>query len=599
MKERTYLLRLVFEGPFLTHAVGTLGFGTDAAMQRYHGRPVIGGSLIRGNLRHAWNEFATLLAGDPEGRVLSDSIDRWLGAESREGDFEPNRAAADFDMFWKLAGDAGTAGAERHRHRIKIDPGTGQVEEGALQTIEDFCGAGAFPTFEGRLHARLEDDLDAEAFEGWVRKAVDYISAMGALKGAGFGRLSAAELSVMTPVWRLWKGHAKPADPDRFGIVLHLDQPFCVGRPRTNDTNLVEGEDQIPGSVLKAVIARALGNDADALEELFAINELIVTHAIPARAGAPIRGTALPLSLASFDGEVHDLALKDKPVLLQTRDGVLAPAFVPDWKGKDWKAAREAFGDIPSAPGRYLHVRTEIDSDSGVSKESRLFSQDCADPWGHVWCADLELGLIPPGERGRVCENLLRLFEQDLRGIGKTKARARVEVRSEPFGRSGRPRLLACGKFIVLLRTHARLLPAQLDCDGCNSDNYLCKRYQDYWKTASEGRLRLSHHFARERRVGGAFYWRHYRRHEAHYAPEWLTEAGSVFVVEPTGDGEAAADLLYDWGRFGLPPAADRKDENWRTDPYRRENGFGEIVVNHPAQLRLIELHRDVGYDLA
>ena len=73
------------------------------------------------------------------------------------------------------------------------------------------------------------------------------------------------------------------------------------------------------------------------------------------------------------------------------------------------------------------------------------------------------------------------------------------------------------------------------------------------------------------------------------YEPEWLTEPGSVFVVSGTNDAEAAAVVLGDWARFGLPPAPDRAGDDWSTDPYCRENGFGEITVNHPAQLRLIE----------
>ena len=513
MTARHYRLRLVFAGPLLSRAVGTLGFGVDAAMQRYRGRPVIAGSLVRGNLRHALEHFAEVLGGHAEGTDLIERSDRWFGIGSREG-FEPARGEVEFHLFWRLVEDPCAPIWAGHRHRITIDPKTGRTKNRHLQLIEDRFGAGASPIFEGDIDARFEDVPDAEAFERWLNKALDYIAGMGALKGIGFGRLEGAELIVQERVWSLSNGTRNDPGGGRLGIVLHLDRPFCIARPRTPGSNILEGEDHIPGNVIKAVIARALGDDSRRLQELYAFDRLIVTHARPAAAGRPSRGVPLPLSLASFEGAIHDLALEGQPMLLKrlNQQGQLryvAPAFQPDWKGRDWDAAVARFGASPTRPARWLQVRTAIDRTRDIAAQSQLFSQDCVDPCGIIWCADIELSLIEASQRDRVRENLIRLFQQELIGIGKTKARARVEVWFRPFDGGGRPEPRGDGRFIVLLRSPARLLPSRLDFTGINTDLSLATLYGQYWFHASGGQLRLEHYFASERRVGGEFHWRH------------------------------------------------------------------------------------------
>lgn len=59
---RHYQLTLTFTGPLISQATGTIPLGLDAAMQMHNHHPVINGSLIRGNIRHALTEFAELAA---------------------------------------------------------------------------------------------------------------------------------------------------------------------------------------------------------------------------------------------------------------------------------------------------------------------------------------------------------------------------------------------------------------------------------------------------------------------------------------------------------------------------------------------------------
>ncbi|MFQ5741493.1 MAG: hypothetical protein ACE5JX_21050, partial [Acidobacteriota bacterium] len=67
------------------------------------------------------------------------------------------------------------------------------------------------------------------------------------------------------------------------------------------------------------------------------------------------------------------------------------------------------------------------------------------------------------------------------------------------------------------------------------------------------------------------------------YAPYLLTTSGSVFVLRETK--EVVRSELEKWLRGGLPLpgwAVKRYGDSWRTCPFVRENGFGEIALNLP-----------------
>jgi len=52
--------------PVLTMASGAIGMGLDAATLRDPmGRPALPGTLVKGNLRHAWEELARITAYIP------------------------------------------------------------------------------------------------------------------------------------------------------------------------------------------------------------------------------------------------------------------------------------------------------------------------------------------------------------------------------------------------------------------------------------------------------------------------------------------------------------------------------------------------------
>jgi len=567
-------LKLRFAGPLMSQASGTLAFGVDTAMQRdYRDNPVLNGSLVRGNLRHALAGFAEMLGDE----TLVGNVQRWFGKPS-EDDFEPHRASLDFDFFWRLVGQPEKS---QRRTRIAIDSDSGRVKAQHLQVIEDVFPLGSEPVFTGIITIHHRTGEEQSEILHWLGRALDYLPAMGSFKGIGFGRLLGWELEEVKAV------HGKPGSPprvERIGFELHFDSPFCLGRPRTPDSNRIVSDSVVAGNVLKGVLARKLGMDREKLEKI-GFDDLLITHAVPVPADATntARPLPLPLSLAVVDGErVVDMACVTDAAGLALSQ---APVFQPDWKDDHWQKAESAWHEkVPAAgdPPRLLAVRTEINPEHNVAEEGNLFSQECIEPADTVWRGDLELGRVPENMRGAL---LQKLTEAPLHGIGKTHARARLTLRDAPLVETSLPEPFDTDHYLVLLVTPARLLPPGPRIPAINGHEALEQAYADYWKTLHPD-IELLNHFARQELASD---WPHRQRHgyTGEHRATWLTRAGSVFLLRvPEGD---AREQLSSALRYGLPPApeADGSEPDWRVTPWLPEHGFGEIVINHPHQLTL------------
>jgi hypothetical protein len=616
-----YRLTLTLQAPLLSHAAGALTLGLDAALQRYHGHIVLNGSLIRGNLRQLLEAMVQALSGEPAGSLLQADLETWLGLGADRNDLGldgARRARLAFDYFWRLDPESvGPPPDQDQRFRVEIAP-TGTAKDGSLLVIEEPFAIGEEPVFAGFIGACFADEAERERCERWMGKALGSLTALGAYKGVGFGRVLEASLASIVPVLQTRPAPAEPLAGDRLGLVLRLDRPFNAGLDALHQPqgNRWLHQDNIPGLVLKGVLAQALDGDSSQLRERLCFDDLIVSNATPARPAAPGRRLPLPLSLAVVeDGpghyETRDLALQSEPCLLAIGGRAQAPCFLPDWKDAQREAAERAFGEPELGLERLLSVRTAILPEGRVSAEGQLFALECTDPWGHVWCSDLDLDSVPESDRPRVCDNLVELLAPGLENIGKTKARARVRLvpgglraipnpaqilAIAPDGRdraAGEP-LTAQDRFIVLLCSPARLLPARWESDrrvpATNGHRQLHALYDDYWRHASDGRLGLGHHFAQQDLIGGTFYWKHYRGGDDGYRPEWLTVPGSVFALAPLQlDLPVIQALLHRWLRRGLPPAPDRDrpDEDWRSDPFIPQNGFGEVCLGYPQWRKL------------
>jgi hypothetical protein len=575
-----YELRLTFAGPLLSQQSGTLRLGVDAAMQRYREQPAINGSLVRGNIRDYLGQIAEALPENKSQSLLNASLD-WFGQPSSDGEMEPRRGNVRFDLFWLLQSKDFQNG---HRTRIQLGE-LGSVETGALQTIEDCFPAGTKPVFSGKLRATFKDQEERQRFEKWINKTLSFIPAMGSLKGIGYGRLLKADLKPV-PATAAGKKTplSLPAGTIRFGISLHVDRPFCIGKPRTPDSNRVVSDDFISGNVIKAVIANQYTSEQDR-EDALCFDQLVFSHAFPAQTAK--RHPPLPLSLAFYRDKLVDMSGLDNPQDFPWQD---IPAFQPDWKDKQWGQASTDCDLSPATPERLLLVRTEISRDSGTAEEGRLFSVECVDPQGFAWYGNVDLSLIPEERRPQVLKNLLACLQQGLDGIGKTKAYAQVNVYPQAFATPHGTMPPVGGTAIVTLMSDARLLPANLEHvlatqwqTGTQSDNPLHSLYAAYWANMAEKSLSLQRHFAQQKRRGGAYQHQHFQKRDA-YAPEWLTVAGSVFVLKV--ETQAGLEKLQQWMLTGLPahPVANGQPATWKDTPYLPEHGFGEICINWYAQ---------------
>ncbi|GMV31729.1 MAG: hypothetical protein AMXMBFR59_38540 [Rhodanobacteraceae bacterium] len=583
-------LALTVRGPLLCKSNDRLGFGIDShSLLRPddQGRPcaAIAGSHIKGQLRHALQQLLGYGAAPPG--LDASALRRWFGPpvppEGEPDDWEPQRAGLRFDPYW-LAPPASEADRQHTLHRIRISEETGAVERGALMVIETPLASGEEAVFQGGI-ALTATPEEAENVSHWLGKAAAFISAVGALKGIGFGQVSAATATVR-PVTHTIEPVDVPVQATLW-LSFGLDRPFCFARPGRGRGNHFESLPYVPGAAIKGALLAAAtrlagtggqaGQDADTL--LANANRIGFTHArVLGTDGA--RSAELPQSLVVANGAFFDLARFPEPALI---DGV-APAFQIDWKHADEKAAIDRFAPAQHLDARLI-VRTAIDPDRGAARESALFAMRTLDPGPHRFGAWLhwheESGAAPPAA---VYAALQRLLPQSLNHLGKTKASA-TDVRCEP-----RPHPRACasddGRWIVSLQSAAALLP---DCPGlpfANGGEALHRHYAEAWHRLSDGALELAHFFARQEVVGGRYLWgRFWNKRGGTYRPQLLTQAGSVFVLSaPAARREQAATLLSRWMQTGLPTEQllPKHACGWDRNPYQPQNGYGEIRVNDP-----------------
>ncbi len=591
---------IAIEGPVLSQAGESREIGIDTAARRGGGRPALPGNLIRGNLRHAWTVFNSIKSevSDPGAGALAWDPDHWLGSPSAEHtDNQPIRALLRFDHDWLAAPPANNRQA---RHRIRIDPRTGAVAGGMLQVIDSPFATADPSTFVGHIEADLESQAQADTLAMRIRKGLEYASSLGAMKAAGYGRITCVAVTAIPVEYAAPASSSAPVldqNARQLGLSLRFDRPLCVARPHTGN-NRYESEDRIPGSVLRgAIAARIFAGDREqtCADERFAalcehFSALRITQAIPIAASADPaalkRPLVPPLSLVeapdqpdSDENALYDLALMREPAgLIHGR----APAFCMDWKHGGIGDRNSAQGCGGDSPPRRIEVRTAIGQGQGAAKEGALFASEALVPDGHLWLARIDLCAIPATARPAVIAALSDLLREPLRRVGKTKANAAARLHS-PFDPSA-----ACGPLLrdglacVCLQSAARLLPDPYELPGTGGEDELFARYQATWCDLSGGHLRLLRFFAQQQLVGGGYLRERFWKGRAAYNPELLTCPGSVFVLEPTGESAAAAEaVLAHWRDHGLDqPTGAPGGDDWRTNPYIRHNGYGEVAIN-------------------
>ena len=181
LQRYTFTVRIRFAAPVVSQSAGAIGHGIDTAPLRSRDDiPVLPGTLLVGNIREIWEYFVA----ETKGNVIQQGlIEDWLGQAAT--DSTPRRGRLIFDEFWC----AEEKGSDVLHHRIAIEQETGKVKEGALQVIASPFAAGKQVAFSGGITAWLHGKDEAEQLKKWLTKGLHSISAMGALKSAGFGRI--------------------------------------------------------------------------------------------------------------------------------------------------------------------------------------------------------------------------------------------------------------------------------------------------------------------------------------------------------------------------------------------------------------------------
>ena len=581
-----FTVGITFIAPIISQSSGALRLGLDAAMLRdRNGTPAIPGTLIQGNLRHAW-------------KFLFDDDVLGLGKESENG--LPQRGHLNFSEFWIYSSGKRITDL---RYRIRIDEKTGKVETGAIQTIESLFPAGEPVKFTGDIFGWFMDDEQAEAFKIKINQGLYFMTGAGAFKGIGFGRVQTVDICCHS---------VRPAtvdyqtSGDQIGLILKPDRAFCFSRHRVgNNTrfnedidrdkpgldNRYESEDFIPGSAIKGSITTLLRllsgqrqGDGTAGHPDFPmlsqyLDHIVFTHAQPVAAGQRTckRGHVLPKSIVRTGGKFFDIARKDNPGLINKE----APTFATDWKSKHWNAAsKDAKLNLPAYLGdnRSLILHTEINAETGASKDHQLFSIEAVNPEHHEWLANITLPKdIDASTKEALHEELKRLLSLGLHWLGKTEASAEVSLTAPFIIPGSHPVTQNQQQITITLLSSACLLPIGTPVPSTNGGNALLEAYGKSWTALSDGSLKLCRFYAEQQLVGGQYLHKRFGQGKP-YNPRIFTTAGSVFVFTTT-DFKKAESCLDNWSKYGLPQLSDFSTD-WQENPYIAPNGYGEIAVN-------------------
>ncbi len=580
MPQYTFSVKLYLCAPILSQATGGRKHGIDTVMLRNSADNLcLLGSSIRGNLRHAWKQFEKF-------GLDEKLINQWLGEESpKDKQNDPARAQLSFDYYWQAEQQPKPKTEQEPnisdqivRHRIRVNRETGTVESGALQVIEAPYLVGEEVCFTGKIYALLSGESEKNILTCWLKKGFNYIPAIGAFRGVGFGRVARVEIHEVDPV-KSNTAQKITAVPSHFGITLTLDRPFCFAKHH-HGNNHFASTSYIPGAAIVGALAHRLPENP-ALRSDF--DKLIVSHAFPAKKGKKQRSLAIPYGFVSAPTslpkdsskkiiyDIYDISLKKNAGLIHE----CAPAFSPDWKEEMRKKAHELCHQCD--PSRAVHTHTAINSTAQRAKESQLFSMEVVEVEEHQWLANINCEKLSEAAR----TELWQLLHTGLYGLGKTKATATIICDSKPYAYPVTVNQLPekTGEtFVLMLQTAALLLPPV-----ANPPQNLKDRYADTWKELFNDSVELSHFYAQQQLVGGGYlHERFWKKKEdcQNYQPEILTTAGSVFIFK-VNDLDTVQTCLKKWLKTGLPQHSKTPGgENWQQNPYIAANGYGEIVIN-------------------
>ncbi|TDM08356.1 MAG: hypothetical protein C4K60_02515 [Ideonella sp. MAG2] len=564
----SYKLQLTLQAPWLVQGSEPGLLGMDAVQLRGpDGNRVLPGSLIQGRLREAWHALRRLGLSAPDpSEWLGPEVDLEANVNGKQ-DRNPSRRAQRARLWIEdLTEDQPRTASGQFIARVKIDSAAKAADDGALQFIEQAEAAGSSICLSGlcRLWANAEEAKDIAAH---LAKGLRWHSQLGALRNIGFGELK--EVLVRPEPEPL------PAVLDaqvvgRCGLVIRCNQPLAVGNQRVNG-NVFRSSDVITGATIKGVLATQLINAGKVIPSWF--NRLRVSHALPSatqRRASHMPHHVINKGQAFFALAANELAFQ----------GADALPYATDWKPATFNEAAKLQGW--GATRHHLRVRTAIER--GRAKDNHLFVYECCVAEADTaWRAELVL----PGATHAEWAELITCFNSGLLGpLGKTDAFVSTQLIAQstqvwPDGPVLEPRLK------LMLRSDALLFTAE-QAAAAQTPEALKHLYQSQWQSLVDARLgqtakvTVCSLHARQRLAGGDYLHRRFGQATKPYAPFVLTEAGSYFVLE-FATLKQAQDMAQHWQQHGLALPSSvvaRHGEDWQSNPYQPQNGWGELAIN-------------------
>ena len=581
---------LKIQSPFLCSATGPKSWGIDLSFNRNHkGELSIPKSHIKGKLKEAWSEL------QKTGALSSVDINHWLGKGSGDdaGNYAPHRGLIIFSDFICLDKQDFS-----RTHRIRIEKTSGTAGEGALITAEVAHLSGKRTKWSGKITFPAADQTEGERLKEHILTGLRWITALGAEKGIGYGRL----MEVACEHFDREESKAHVISPaDTIGLAITMLDPLMIGGVRIKD-NYLTSETILTGAVIKGALAQSIRrrlnlNDNQAINESTPgitqagisnlarhFEKLRITHAFPSRQSL-VRPVLPPLSLVKTES-LYDIALSEKPRLINDK----APVFAIDWK--DSSDVDFAYGW--AQPKTLARTRTAVETITRRAEEEKLYTFEYICPVDDqnkeiIWLSNIYLpDNLDKDEREKLSDEICFVVHNWFDYIGKRDSRIKTaRVLSVPWSSAFRRfEITRDETFVLTLQTDALILDPW-EINGHDKDS-LFEAYKKFWSDISDNAFDLKRFFAAQKLRGG-YLGKRFRINGKYY-PFFLTSAGSVFVLEAT-DQLKAEKIVKTWRHHGLPIpdwAFERYDRSsggrldWRKCPFTPENGFGEIIMNLP-----------------
>ncbi len=451
--------------------------------------------------------------------------------------------------------------------RVALDEQTGAAKDGHLIVIDQVAHHGEIVVFEATADLLITEDAIAK-WEAAFQAASTWISALGGMKSAGFGRVKALQVSTQgyPPIAPDTMAQQSPEGPQRYRFTF--DRPFLVDSDRTA-ANVYLGQEVVPGGVLKGALARKLelaGVKVSSDPELSAaFAALRISHARPSGAPLPIP-SSIYVGENAKDVEVHDAC--DSADFDRQAARLHSVRFQADWKPKHRDQVTKRLG-YPEAPELERDVRLHVALKDGVAEDKLIYEASAVVPKGHTWDVEIDYSRCG-GEAARFAA----FFESGLFGIGQTAAALKdlENVTAQAPAANGssftNAAMLATDACLMLMGTAGLKWQEAADARAF---------YTRYWAEAAN--LELKEFFAWQD-IAGGFVGRRFAK-AGTYNPFLLTKAGSVFVF---AGNEADVSLkLAKLAKTGVGPLdcdrpAGARHLNWQQCPYLGENGYGALV---------------------